>query len=242
MLLLIDIELSYMNTNHEDFIGFAKWVRGFFVHFFSSELQAAFVIGFPPLKRFFMTRFLLAQRPAEDQPNEQEEGRRQPGTQPRTFQWEAQCATSDVFPSDRHISCFPECFHPASSQLSVWLSLNTGQSYIINSVTHPALRLRAVLHILHKRFWCVLHTNGQQLWDVNGKLSYRGVSPWHQWGQRSAVKYHKSTDSAQSGNWNSLPGSPCARKDAECASFFFQCSQQWMITVLIALRQLLHFS
>lgn len=26
MLLLIDIELSYMNTNHEDFIGFAKWV------------------------------------------------------------------------------------------------------------------------------------------------------------------------------------------------------------------------
>lgn len=24
VLLLIDIELSYMNTNHEDFIGFAK--------------------------------------------------------------------------------------------------------------------------------------------------------------------------------------------------------------------------
>lgn len=26
VLLMIDIELSYMNTNHEDFIGFAKWV------------------------------------------------------------------------------------------------------------------------------------------------------------------------------------------------------------------------
>jgi hypothetical protein len=25
-MLLIDIELAYMNTNHEDFIGFAKWV------------------------------------------------------------------------------------------------------------------------------------------------------------------------------------------------------------------------
>lgn len=28
VLLLIDIELSYMNTNHEDFIGFAKSVPG----------------------------------------------------------------------------------------------------------------------------------------------------------------------------------------------------------------------
>jgi len=26
VLLLIDIELSYINTNHEDFIGFAKYV------------------------------------------------------------------------------------------------------------------------------------------------------------------------------------------------------------------------
>lgn len=26
ILLLIDFELAYMNTNHEDFIGFAKWV------------------------------------------------------------------------------------------------------------------------------------------------------------------------------------------------------------------------
>lgn len=26
VMLLIDIELAYMNTNHEDFIGFAKWV------------------------------------------------------------------------------------------------------------------------------------------------------------------------------------------------------------------------
>lgn len=26
ILLLIDIELSYINTNHEDFIGFAKYV------------------------------------------------------------------------------------------------------------------------------------------------------------------------------------------------------------------------
>lgn len=25
ILQLIDIQLSYMNTNHEDFIGFAKW-------------------------------------------------------------------------------------------------------------------------------------------------------------------------------------------------------------------------
>lgn len=27
VMLLIDIELSYINTNHEDFIGFAKYVR-----------------------------------------------------------------------------------------------------------------------------------------------------------------------------------------------------------------------
>lgn len=27
VLLLIDIELSYINTNHEDFIGFAKYVH-----------------------------------------------------------------------------------------------------------------------------------------------------------------------------------------------------------------------
>ena len=26
LLLLIDLQLAYMNTNHEDFIGFAKWV------------------------------------------------------------------------------------------------------------------------------------------------------------------------------------------------------------------------
>lgn len=38
-----------------------------------------------------------------------------------------------VFPSDRHISCFPEGFHPVSSRLSVWLSLNAGQSYIMRS-------------------------------------------------------------------------------------------------------------
>ena len=25
--MLIDCELAYMNTNHEDFIGFAKWVK-----------------------------------------------------------------------------------------------------------------------------------------------------------------------------------------------------------------------
>ena len=24
--LMVDIQLAYMNTNHEDFIGFAKWV------------------------------------------------------------------------------------------------------------------------------------------------------------------------------------------------------------------------
>lgn len=27
IILLVDIQLSYMNTNHEDFIGFAKWVK-----------------------------------------------------------------------------------------------------------------------------------------------------------------------------------------------------------------------
>lgn len=27
VLLLIDIQVSYINTNHEDFIGFAKYVR-----------------------------------------------------------------------------------------------------------------------------------------------------------------------------------------------------------------------
>ena len=26
LLLMVDIQTSYMNTNHEDFIGFAKWV------------------------------------------------------------------------------------------------------------------------------------------------------------------------------------------------------------------------
>lgn len=38
-----------------------------------------------------------------------------------------------VFPSDRHISCFPEGFHAVSSQLCVWLWLNAGQSYIMRS-------------------------------------------------------------------------------------------------------------
>ena len=33
ILQLIDIQLSYMNTNHEDFIGFAKWGLCFYIHF-----------------------------------------------------------------------------------------------------------------------------------------------------------------------------------------------------------------
>lgn len=35
--LFVDIELSYMNTNHDDFIGFAKWV--IVVLFLSHELK-----------------------------------------------------------------------------------------------------------------------------------------------------------------------------------------------------------
>jgi len=27
LILLVDVQLAYMNTNHEDFIGFAKWVQ-----------------------------------------------------------------------------------------------------------------------------------------------------------------------------------------------------------------------
>lgn len=82
-----------------------------------------------------------------------------------------------------------------------------------------------------KRSWCVLHTNGQQLWDVDGKLSSWEVSPWHQWGQRSPVKYHNSADSAHSGNLNSLPGSRCARTHGESASFFsFRAAHsEWLL-------------
>lgn len=39
VMLLIDIELSYINTNHEDFIGFAKYVTPH-SHFYSLTLQA----------------------------------------------------------------------------------------------------------------------------------------------------------------------------------------------------------
>lgn len=38
-MLLIDIELSYINTNHEDFIGFAKYVAPH-PYFYSLTLQA----------------------------------------------------------------------------------------------------------------------------------------------------------------------------------------------------------
>lgn len=41
VLLLIDIELSYINTNHEDFIGFAKYVSAVsFLALFLAQLTA----------------------------------------------------------------------------------------------------------------------------------------------------------------------------------------------------------
>uniref|UniRef100_A0AAQ5XNU4 Interferon-induced GTP-binding protein Mx n=1 Tax=Amphiprion ocellaris TaxID=80972 RepID=A0AAQ5XNU4_AMPOC len=46
VLLLIDIELSYINTNHEDFIGFAKYL-------FSSILLVPFFPYHPPLSHIF---------------------------------------------------------------------------------------------------------------------------------------------------------------------------------------------
>lgn len=89
-------------------------------------------------------RFPSAQRPAADQPNQQEEGGRQPGTEPRIFHWEApRPSRADLrrdlspyfsaFPSDGRISSFPEGSHAVSSQLSVWLPLNAEQLYIIKS-------------------------------------------------------------------------------------------------------------
>lgn len=59
VLLLIDIELSYMNTNHEDFIGFAKSVAVIYL----------FVKGFT-LECVLMCVFVELQRSAEDKPNE----------------------------------------------------------------------------------------------------------------------------------------------------------------------------
>ena len=40
--MIVDYELAYMNTNHEDFIGFSKYVNIIYSHiYFSAEAKAA---------------------------------------------------------------------------------------------------------------------------------------------------------------------------------------------------------
>lgn len=83
--------------------------------------------------------FLVAQRPAEDQPNEQEEGCWQPGTGPiqtgtvyPTSRSTSECMTADGThpppfvrsPATRHLNIifhtFPQALCSVSTQLSVW--------------------------------------------------------------------------------------------------------------------------
>lgn len=83
--------------------------------------------------------FLVAQRPAEDQPNEQEEGCWQPGTGPiqtgtvyPTSRSTSECMTADGthpppfvrLPATRHLNIifhtFPQALCSVSTQLSVW--------------------------------------------------------------------------------------------------------------------------
>ena len=45
IMMLIDYELAYMNTNHEDFIGFAKWVFRYFKFTILSPLKAVSLLN-----------------------------------------------------------------------------------------------------------------------------------------------------------------------------------------------------
>lgn len=111
--------------------------------------------------------FLLAQRPAEDQPNEQEEGCWQPGTGPiqtgtvyPTSRSTSECMTTDGthpppfvrLPATRHLNIIfhtdPKALCSVSTQLSVWprAKCRTVVHYEILLLAPPP---RAALHILH---------------------------------------------------------------------------------------------
>ena len=54
ILMLIDCELAYMNTNHEDFIGFAKYVcyfRDYCYDYLKIGMFKFTAVTFPPNKR-----------------------------------------------------------------------------------------------------------------------------------------------------------------------------------------------